>query len=186
MPLASRRGRGSWGCSLRRALLVEGLRSASSRSSVSSHHSPHAKTLCYTELVDTSTPSVLLVMLTIAATVALLLGVVGIYAVIAYIATQRTREVGIRMALGAQTRDVRRLFLRHGLMLTLIGVVLGVGGAMLLTRLMSALLFGVSPLDPTTYAAVSVILVAVALLAMYLPARRASRIDPIVALRSDG
>ena len=92
-----------------------------------------------------------LVMLAIAATVALLLGSVGIYGVIAYIATQRTREIGIRLALGAQTGDVRRLFLRHGLLLTGAGIALGIGVALALTRVMSALLFGVSPMDPVTY-----------------------------------
>jgi putative ABC transport system permease protein len=89
------------------------------------------------------------------------------------------------MALGAQAGDVRRLLLRHGLLLTLIGIGLGIGTAILLTRVMSALLFGVGPLDPLTYAGVSAGLAAVALLATYLPARRASRIDPIVALRAD-
>jgi putative ABC transport system permease protein len=88
-----------------------------------------------------------LVMLAIAATVALLLGSVGIYGVIAYVATQRTREIGIRMALGAQTRDVRRMFLRHGLWLTATGIALGIGVALVLTRVMSALLFGVGPDD---------------------------------------
>jgi putative ABC transport system permease protein len=126
-----------------------------------------------------------MVMLAIAASVALLLGVVGIYSVIAYIATQRTREIGIRMALGAQTGDVRRLFLQHGLGLTLIGIVLGIGGAMLLTRVMSALLFGVGPMDPVTYVAVATALAAVALVATYLPARRATRVDPLVALRAE-
>jgi putative ABC transport system permease protein len=125
-----------------------------------------------------------LVMLAIAATVALLLGSVGIYGVIAYIATQRTREIGIRMALGAQTGDVRRLFLRHGLLLTGAGIALGIGVALALTRVMSALLFGVSPTDPMTYVAVAAGLATVALLATYLPARRASRTDPIIALRS--
>jgi predicted permease len=126
-----------------------------------------------------------MVMLAIAAGVALLLGLVGIYGVISYIATQRTREIGIRMALGAQTRDVRRLFLRHGLLLTCAGIALGMGAAVAVTRVMAALLFGVGPIDAVTYAAVSAGLAAVALLATWLPARRASRIDPIVALRAD-
>jgi ABC-type antimicrobial peptide transport system permease subunit len=123
-------------------------------------------------------------MLAIAATVALLLGSVGIYGVIAYVATQRTREIGIRMALGAQTGDVRRLFLRHGLLLTGSGLALGIAVALALTRVVSALLFGVSPMDPVTYIAVAASLATIALFATYLPARRASRTDPIVALRS--
>jgi ABC-type antimicrobial peptide transport system permease subunit len=126
-----------------------------------------------------------LTMLAIAAAVALLLGIVGLYGVIADIAAQRTREIGIRMALGAESVDVSRLFLGHGLKLTALGVVLGVGGALVLTRLMSNLLFGVSATDPLTYAAVAGGLGAVALLATWLPARRASRIDPMVALRTD-
>ena len=124
-----------------------------------------------------------MVMLAIAATVALLLGVVGIFGVITYIAAQRTREIGIRMALGAQVADVRTLFLRQGLRLTGVGIALGIGAALVLTRVMSSLLFGVGPMDPMTYAAVSAVLAAVALIATYLPARRASRVDPIVALR---
>ena len=126
-----------------------------------------------------------LTMLGIAAAVALLLGVVGIYGVIAYIAAQRTREIGVRMALGAQASDVRRLFVGHGLKLVAIGLVLGVCAAMALTRLMSTLLFGVGPMDPLTYMAVSLVLGTVALVATYLPARRASRLDPVVALRTD-
>jgi ABC-type antimicrobial peptide transport system permease subunit len=124
-------------------------------------------------------------MLAIAATVALLLGVVGIYAVMTYAAAQRTREIGVRMALGAQIRDVRTMFLRHGLRLTAAGIALGIGVALALTRVMSAFLFGVGPTDPMTYVAVSATLAAVALLATYLPARRASRVDPLVALRAD-
>jgi putative ABC transport system permease protein len=124
-------------------------------------------------------------MLAIAATVALLLGVVGIYGVVAYVATQRTREIGIRMALGAQIGDVRAMFLRHGLWLMATGIALGVVVALVLTRVMSALLFGVGPMDPMTYASVSAALAAVGLLATYLPARRASRVDPVVALRAD-
>jgi predicted permease len=126
-----------------------------------------------------------LVMLSIAASVAILIGVIGIYGVIAYAASQRTREIGLRMALGAQLGDVRRMFLRQGLVLTSIGIALGIGVAAILTRVMSAFLFGVGPLDVVTYAAVSATLAAAALLASYLPARRASLIDPIVALRAD-
>jgi predicted permease len=126
-----------------------------------------------------------LVMLGIAASVALLIGVVGIYGVIAYAVAQRTREIGIRIALGAQIADVRKMFLLHGLWLTAIGTLIGIGVAAVLARVMSTFLFGVGPVDPVTYAAVSGILAAVALLATYLPARRASRVDPIVALRAD-
>jgi putative ABC transport system permease protein len=126
-----------------------------------------------------------MVMLAIAASVALLIGVVGIYGVTAYTATQRTREIGVRMALGAQIGDVRKMFLRHGLSLTAIGIAIGIGVAVVLTRVMSTFLFGVGPMDPMTYAAVSGALAAVALLATYLPARRASRVDPVVALRAD-
>jgi ABC-type antimicrobial peptide transport system permease subunit len=124
------------------------------------------------------------VMLMIAAGVALLLAVVGIYSVVSHIAAERTGEVGIRMALGAQIADVHRLFLRHGLMLTFAGIVLGLAAATLLTPVMSALLYGVGPMDPVTYAAVSMVLAGVSLLATYLPARRASRVQPIIALRS--
>ena len=96
-----------------------------------------------------------LVMLGIAASVALLIGLVGIYGVVAYAAAQRTREIGVRMALGAQTGDVQKMFLRHGLWLTIIGIAIGIGIALMLTRVMSAFLFGVGPMDPVTYAAVS-------------------------------
>ena len=124
-----------------------------------------------------------LVMLAIAAGVALLLGVVGIYGVISYSVSQRKREIGIRMALGAQRAEVSGLFVRHALLLTAIGLALGLGAAVGLTRLMSALLFGVGALDPLTFAAVAVLLGTAALLASYLPARRASRMNPVDALR---
>jgi len=124
-----------------------------------------------------------LVMLGIAAAVALMLGIVGIYGVIAYVATQRTKEIGIRIALGAASRDVSGLFVRHGLLLALVGIVSGMLAAAGLTRAMSSLLFGVSALDPLTYAAVAVSLGGTAALASYLPARRAARVDPAEALR---
>ncbi|MCP5112859.1 MAG: FtsX-like permease family protein, partial [bacterium] len=126
-----------------------------------------------------------LVMLGIAAGVALLLGMVGVYGVISYSVSQRTREIGIRIALGAQRREVRGMFVRNGLVLTLIGVALGLGAAVGLTRLMSALLFGVSPLDPVTFVSVSVVLCAVSLVASYLPALRASTVDPAETLRGE-
>jgi predicted permease len=126
-----------------------------------------------------------LTMLAIAAAVALLLGVVGIYGVVAYIAAQRTREIGVRMALGAQASDVRRLFVSHGLKLVSAGLAIGIAAALGLSRLMGTLLFGVGPMDPATYVAVSLVLGSVALVATYLPARRAARVDPIVALRTD-
>jgi predicted permease len=126
-----------------------------------------------------------LVMIGLAASVALLVGVVGIYAVISYVAAQRTREIGIRMAFGARAADVRKLFLRHGLWLTATGIVLGIGLAFAVTRVMSAYLFGVGPMDPLTYLLVSALLAGIALLATYLPARRAAHVDPSVALRAD-
>jgi predicted permease len=137
----------------------------------------HAKSMARTSFT--------LVMLAIAGAMALLLGLVGIYGVIAYSVSQRTREIGIRMALGSPRNEVTRMFVRHGLMLTGIGVACGLTAAMLLTRLMSAILFGVSPLDPVTYGAVSVVLIAAASLASYVPARRATLIDPLEALRAD-
>jgi ABC-type antimicrobial peptide transport system permease subunit len=124
-----------------------------------------------------------LIMLGIAAGVALLLGAVGIYGVISYIVSQRIREMGVRIALGAQQRDVSRLVLRHGLALTGVGVGVGLAAAVALTRLMSALLFGVSAVDPLTYVAVATALTAIALFASWVPARRAARTNPLEALR---
>jgi predicted permease len=126
-----------------------------------------------------------LVMLTIAAAMALLLGVVGIYGVISYSVSQRTREIGVRIALGAPQSTVRGMFVRHALLLTGVGVAIGVGAAAGLTRLMASLLFGVKPVDPATFGAVALILAAAALAAGYLPARRATLIEPVEALRAE-
>jgi predicted permease len=126
-----------------------------------------------------------LVLLTLAAVMALLLGVIGIYGVISYSVSQRTREIGIRMALGASQKTVRQMFVRHGLALTGIGVACGLAVALALTRLMTALLFGVSPVDPVTYCAVPVTLATAAWLASYVPARRATAIEPVEALRAE-
>ncbi len=126
-----------------------------------------------------------LVMLAVAAAVALVLGLVGIYGVIAYAVSQRTREIGIRLALGAQPGELKRMFVRYGLVLAAIGVVFGLGAAAGVSRLMSSLLYGIDPLDPLTYAAVPLVLVLAAALASYLPARRVSGVDPIEALRTE-
>jgi predicted permease len=126
-----------------------------------------------------------LVMLAIAGGMALALGIVGIYGVIAYAVSQRTREIGIRTALGAKPAGLMRMFVRQGLVQAGIGVGLGLGAAAGLTRLMSSLLFGVEPLDPVTYGAVSVLLILAAVTASYLPARRAMAVDPVEALRTE-
>ena len=126
-----------------------------------------------------------LIMLGVAGAMALLLGVVGIYGVIAYSVSQRTREIGIRMALGAQQPTVTGMFVRHGLLLTGLGVACGLVAAVLLMRLMSSLLFNVNPVDPVTYSTVSLGLAATAWLASYLPSRRAATVDPVEALRAE-
>ena len=126
-----------------------------------------------------------LIMLGVAGSMALLLGVVGIYGVIAYSVSQRTREIGIRMALGAQTQALTSMFVRHGLRLTAIGVVFGVIAAIAVMRLMSTLLFNVSPVDPITYLVVCGGLVVPAWLASYLPSRRVASVDPVEALRGE-
>jgi len=126
-----------------------------------------------------------LVMLAIAGGMALLLGLIGIYGVISYAVSQRTREIGIRMALGVKQGELRRMFVRHGLVLAGIGVTVGIVVAAALARLMASLLFQVSPLDVVTYAAVSIVLVTAAVLASYLPARRAASLNPVEALRAE-
>jgi predicted permease len=124
-----------------------------------------------------------LVMLGIAAAMALALGIIGIYGVMSYTVSQRKREIGIRLALGAQGGDVLQMVLRQGTKLALLGVAIGLGAALALTRLMTHLLYGVTAQDPLTLLAVAALLLLVALLACYLPARRATLVDPMVALR---
>jgi putative ABC transport system permease protein len=117
--------------------------------------------------------------------VALLLAAVGIYGLLSYAVAQRTREMGIRMALGARVGDVLRLVLKQGMLLALVGEVLGIGGALVLTRLMRGLLFGVTPTDVSIFVVVIGVLTTTALLACYLPARRATKVDPLIALKYD-
>jgi predicted permease len=126
-----------------------------------------------------------LVMLAIAGSMALTLGILGIYGVISYTVSQRTREIGIRLALGAQKTDLKWMFVRSALGLTGIGVVIGLCAAGVVTQSMKSLLFGISPLDPVTYIAIPLVLIASAVLASYLPARRAASVDPVEALRAE-
>jgi predicted permease len=148
---------------------------------------PLASVRTMQEIYDESlaTTSFTLVMLGIAGAMALMLGLIGIYGVISYTVSQRTREIGIRVALGAQPGALRWLFVRYGLVLAGAGAVTGLAAAAGLTRLMKSVLFGISPLDPLTYTAVPLVLVAATVLASYLPARRAAAVDPVETLRAE-
>lgn len=115
--------------------------------------------------------------------IGLILAVIGIYGIVSFSTAQRTREIGIRMALGGSARDVMRLILQQGVRMVAIGLAVGLLAALGITRVMTGLLIGVNPSDPLTYATVAIVLSAVALLACWLPARRATRVDPGVALR---
>jgi putative ABC transport system permease protein len=148
---------------------------------------PMAKISSMDQLVENSVASsrFITLLLSVFAGLALLLACVGIYGLMAYSVAQRTREIGIRMALGAEPTRVMRQILKHGLSLALAAVAIGTVASLALTRLMSSLLFGVSPTDPATFSVVAVLLVAVSLAACYVPARRAMRVDPVTALRSE-
>ncbi len=143
------------------------------------------RTMQETESASLARTSFTLTMLAIAGSMALVLGVIGIYGVISYTVSQRRREIGIRLALGAQRSGLRWMFVRSALVLTGLGVAIGLGAAAVLTRLMKSLLFGVSPLDPVTYVSIPLVLVACAVVASYLPARRAAGVDPVEALRAE-
>jgi len=114
---------------------------------------------------------------------ALVLTTIGLFGVISYIVSQRTHEIGVRVALGARRSDILNLVVRHGLFLTVVGLVVGLGMAFGAAQLVSSLLYGVTPTDPTTFIAVATVLCVVTVLACYLPARRAMRVDPMIALR---
>jgi putative ABC transport system permease protein len=126
-----------------------------------------------------------MILLAAFATLALALSCIGMYGVLSYLAGERTREIGVRMALGAQRRDIRRLILSQGVKMALAGVSLGIFLALGLTHLMSSQLFGITAHDPLTFAGVALVLLVVALAACYLPARRAMGVDPMVALRHE-
>lgn len=145
----------------------------------------HVRTMDQVVIESTARNEFNMTLLSIFAGIALLLAAIGIYGLMAYTVQQRTQEIGIRMALGAQPGDVLRMVLRHGLLLCIVGIAAGISGAFAVIRLMKSLIFGVSPTDPVTFVGVAVLLAAVTFAACWIPARKASRVDPMVALRHE-
>jgi len=148
---------------------------------------PVAQLRTLREVVDEATAptAFALIRIGLAAAIATLLGTVGVYAVVSYVVGGRTREIGVRMAMGARAGDVRRMVLRQGGTVILVGIAVGLAAAYLLTGLMSGLLYGVSPTDPVSYVAETTLMLAVAGLALWIPSRRAAGVDPLEALRSE-
>jgi putative ABC transport system permease protein len=145
----------------------------------------HVQTMKQVVAQSTQQDAFNLILLVSFAALALLLAAVGIYGVLAYSVQQRTQEIGIRMALGAQRREILGLVLGHGARLTLMGVAIGIAAAFGLTRFLSSQIYGIKATDPVTFIGVAILLTLVALLACYIPARRAMRVDPMVALRHE-
>ena len=155
------------------------------RAAIPSIPSPRIRTMDDLLAETVAQPRLQTGLLSLFAALALLLAAVGLYGVLAYGVNQRTREIGVRMALGAQRGNVLALIIRQGMKLAMTGAAIGIVAALALTRAMRGLLYGVSPADPLTFALVAVLLLGSALLACWLPARRASRFDPMAALRSE-
>jgi ABC-type antimicrobial peptide transport system permease subunit len=143
----------------------------------------HVRTMNEISISSISRQRFSMMLLTIFGSSALLMAAIGIYGFMAYSVQQRTQELGIRMALGAQAPDIRNMVIRQGMVLSVIGVVIGIGGAFGLTRFLAGFLFGVKTWDPTAFVATPLLLSAVALLAVWIPAYRATRVDPMTALR---
>jgi putative ABC transport system permease protein len=133
--------------------------------------------------MSVATPRYRTTLLALFAALAMILAATGIYGVMSYSVAQRTHEIGVRMALGARQLDVLKMVVGQGMLLTLVGVAIGLGGAFAVTRVMSSLLFGVTEKDPITFVVVAALLIAVAFVACFVPARRATKVDPLVALR---
>ena len=143
----------------------------------------HVRTMDEIEARNTSRQRFNMLLLTVFGSAGLLMAAIGVYGVMAYSVQQRTQEVGIRMALGAQAFNIRNMVIRQGMALALIGVVIGIGGAFWLTHFVASFLFGVKTWDPTAFIVTPLLLCAVAFIAVWVPARRATRVDPMTALR---